>query len=107
MNCSDCKHVRKACNKDMVACGFLSSVKHGYTEVPLVQIDTPYGGTRTVFDMDFNTFFDNYVYFKKEHEVYSGWADLRSKPNSDSSGIISNDCIIVSPDNKCDYWRKD
>ena len=78
--CINCKHVRKACNKKYIACGYISAVKRGLITVPPVIVQNFYGDPH-VKEVDFDTWFGSKVEFDNEHEVYEGWACLTVKPD--------------------------
>ena len=105
-NCSNCKYVRKACNPKYVACGYISAVKRGLEPVPLI-VERGFYGDYYTKQVDFDEWFNTQVKFEDEHEVYNGWACLAVKPESENKGLISNDCIIVSKENCCNFYKGD
>ena len=104
--CKDCKYVRKACKEGYVACGYLSAIKHGIIPLPILSDFKPLHLIEKDKPLTFTELMEDYTNFRNEHEVYEGWASLRVRPDSiDSGGIISNYCIIVTPDNVCNHFK--
>lgn len=104
-NCSNCKYVRKAGNSNYVACGYISAIKHGLEPVPLISKQNFYGDLVTK-EVDFDEWFNTQVKFKDEHEVYNGWAYLAVKPESEIKGLMSSECVIISKENCCNFYKQ-
>lgn len=105
-NCSNCKHARKACNPKYIACGYLSMMKRGINAVPPI-VERGFYGDYYTKQVDFDEWFNTQVKFEDENEVYSGWACLAVKPESENKGLISNYCIILSKENCCNLYEKE
>jgi hypothetical protein len=43
---------------------------------------------------------------KKPRQLYFGWADLRSYPEGNGSGLITNDCIIIHQHDTCSVFKR-
>lgn len=103
-NCSNCKYVRKACNSNYVACGYISAIKHGLEPVPPI-VERGFYGDYYPKQVEADEWFDTQVKFRDEHEVYNGWAYLAVKPESEIKGLMSSDCIIVSKENYGNFYK--
>ncbi|RPF49506.1 hypothetical protein EDD75_0322 [Thermodesulfitimonas autotrophica] len=42
---------------------------------------------------------------KKPEQIYSGWADLRSYPEGNGSGLITNNCVIIRQHDVCSLFK--
>lgn len=101
MECKNCKHAKMAGNKEYIACGLLSCIKHGLEPIP--EVSDKHGNR--IRPYDFNDFFLNFVKFKDENEVYEGWAYLACKPESEPKGWLKNFCVITPKNNSCNFWE--
>lgn len=79
--CENCKNARKACNKEYVGC--IAAIRGDYTD-------------------------DNYCFnFYKRNEISTGWVDLRAKPYSKDSGMITNGIPCFKKDDFCEHYEED
>jgi len=105
MSCIDCKYCRKALCKDKnkVACGYISGVRHGLFPFPYIPDEDDYLPTKVRYS-NFEQFLDDII-FINGNTIYEGWANLRIKPHQETKGLITNYCIIVDSDNCCNYYE--
>lgn len=110
MKCLDCEYARKTKIKDHVCCGLFTALKHGFKGLPLpfkVRQSLSEQKSEKIFfgDDDYAKFYsDNLVLdsMSGQYDIGTGWADVKSRPKSEqSSGIITNFCIIVNENDFC------
>lgn len=103
--CINCEHARLAGNHTVIACSVLSRWKHGYPPAIKAVEKCPHCGEILKEHTSFEDYFEN-LEFRKNNEVYEGWAYLAVRPEGKKEGLMSNFCVLLSKDNSCENYEE-
>ena len=104
MICKNCDSARKAFVEGKICCNMLSIAKH-FGKYPN-KAKCPYCGEElgSYYDQqDFDMFFGTIKFY--DDIIYTGWAQLGSRPNSKEKGMMTNFCYILDENNGCNYFK--